>query len=142
MVVDWCTNELNVEGKSLEERNCIFSLYFLEDNCEFLIRDLVNEVSLELNNDVITSEDRAESVTLVAEEAEAITLEDNGVVETGLNRCLRGHDSEVLHILETLVLDLNLEGEGLGLRVDFGGAYLLEFDLGLQLLNSLLNERV
>jgi len=131
-----------MEGQSLEERHGILALDFLEHNSELVIGDLLDEVTLELNNDMVSGEDRAESVTLVSKETEAVAFLDDGVVEASLYRCLSRHDSEVKHILKTLVADLDSEGEGLGLGIDVSRADLLELNLGLKLLDGLLDDGV
>ena len=139
--VGWIEN-FNVESQSLEERNRIFSLYFLENDCEFVVRDLINEVTLELNDHVVSREDGAERISRIAKEAESITFLDDRVVKTSLNRRLRGHNGEVEHIFEALVADLDREGESLGVWVDNGGTHLLEFNLCLQLLDRFLYDGI
>ena len=47
-----------------------------------------------------------------------------------------------MHVLQALVFNLDRKGEGLGLGVDVGRTHLLELNLGLKLLNGLLNHRV
>ena len=135
-------NNVGMEGQSLEERHGILALDFLEHNSELVIGDLLDEVTLELNNNMVSGEDGAESVTLVAKETEAVAFLDDGVVEACLYRCLSRHDSEVKHILKTLVADLDSEGEGLGLGIDVSRADLLELNLGLKLLDGLLDDGV
>ena len=132
----------DVEGKRLEEGDSILTAHLFQNHSEFVIRDLIYEVTLELDNDVVTSEHRAECVALAAKEAEPVTFHDDWVVETSFNRGLCRHDGEVGHVLKSLVPNLNGKGEGLGLGVDLCRAYLLELNLRLQLLNSLLNEWV
>ena len=131
-----------VEGQSLEQWDGVLTSHLLENNCEFVIGDLINEMALELNHDVITGKNWAESVALSAKEAEAVTLHNDGVVESCLNGSLCRHDGEVLHVFETLVSDFNSKSEGLCLRIDVGGADLFELDLWLELLDSLLDVRV
>ena len=134
----WVQN-VDMESQSLEERHAIFALNLLENDSELVIGDLLNEVTLELNNNVVSGEDRAECVTFVAEETEAVAFLDDRVVKASLNRGLSRHDGEVFHIRKTLVADLDSEGECLGLRVDVSGSDLLELNLGLKLLDGLLD---
>jgi len=135
-------NDVNVEGQSLEERHGVLATHFLEHNSEFIVGNLVNKVALELYNDMVTSENRAESVALVAEEAEAVALEDQWVIEASFYGCLSTHDGEVEHVLETLVANLYSKSESLVFWVDTGRSNLLELNLCLQLFNGLFNDRV
>ena len=135
-------HDVDLEGQGLEERHRVLATHFFEDHSEFVVRDFIDEMALELYNDVVTSENGAESVALVSEEAEAVAFKDDGVIETCLDRGLSAHDREVKHVFQALVANFDREGEGLGLGVHRGRSYLLEFDLGLQFLNSLLNDRV
>ena len=135
-------HDINVEGKRLEKWNSILTAHFLQHDSELVVGDLTDEVALELNNNVISGKDWAESVALLAEEAEAIAFADEWVVEAGFHARLRRHNCEVFHVLETLVADLNCESEGLCLRVYISWSYLLKLNLGIKLLDSLLNYRV
>lgn len=84
VVQDWRTNQCDVEGERLEERNSVLTLHFLENHSEFVLGDFVDEVALELDDNAVASEQGAESVPLVSKEAEAVALEDEWVVETSL----------------------------------------------------------
>jgi len=135
-------NDIDVEGQSLEERNSILATHLLQNHSEFVIRDLLDKVALELHNNVISSENGAESIALLPEEAEAVAFKNERVVEAGLNARLCRHDREVFHVLETLVANLNCEGEGLRFGVHISGTDLLELNLCQQLLNRLLDDRI
>ena len=77
-----------MECECLEEGHSIFAFNFLQHNSKLIIRDLINEVALELDDDVVTGEHRAESITLVAEEAESIAFLDDWIIKSGLDGCL------------------------------------------------------
>ena len=74
-----------MECERLEEWHSIFAFNFLQHNCELIIRDFIYKVSLELDDDVVTGKDRAERITLVAEEAESISLLDDWIIKSGLD---------------------------------------------------------
>ena len=78
----------DMECERLEERHSILAFNFLQHDCELIIGDLIYEVALELDDDVVTCEHRAESISLVAEEAKSITFLDDWVIESGFDRCL------------------------------------------------------
>jgi len=75
----------DVEGQSLEERHSVLTFDLLEHHGELVSGDLFNEVALELDNDVVTGKNRAESVAPVAEETKSIALKDQRVVEACFN---------------------------------------------------------
>ena len=77
-----------MECERLEERHSIFSFDFLQHNSKLIIRDLVHEVALELDDDVVSGEHRAESISLIAEEAESVAFLDDWIIKSGLDRCL------------------------------------------------------
>ena len=77
-----------MECESLEEGYSVLAFYFLQHNSELIIGDLIYEVALELDNDVVSGEHRAESISLITEEAESISLYDEWIIESGLDRCL------------------------------------------------------
>ena len=79
---------VDVESESLEKRNTVFALHFLEHNREFVIGQLVDKVTLEFDDDVISSKHWAESVTLGAKEAEPVPFEDQRIIKSRLNGCL------------------------------------------------------
>ena len=133
---------IDMESQSLEERHCVLTTNLLENDGELVIGDLIDEVTLELNNDVISSEHRTEGVALLSEETEAVAFADKGIIKPSFNTCLSGHDGEIFHVLETLVANLNSECESLCLGINISRADLLKFNLRLQLLNCLLNDRV
>jgi len=135
-------HNFDVECQCLEEWNSVLASHFLEDNCEFVIGDLVDEVSLELNDDMVTSKHGTERVTLIAKEAEAVAFQDQRIIKACLNRSLCTHNCKVKHVFQALVADFDCEGEGLGCGVDGGWSDLFELYLGLQFLNSLLNDWV
>ena len=141
-VEDGSPNCLDVESKGLEERHRVLTLDLLEHDSELVVGNFFDKVTLELDDDVVTGEDRAESVPLVAEETKAVAFQNDGVIKPGFNGCLSRHNREVRHVFESLVADLHLESELVGVRVDFGWSHLLKFDFGLQLLNSFLDHRV
>ena len=136
------SDSFNVESQGLEERHSVLTLHLLKDDGEFVVRDLLDEVTLELHDDVVTGKDGAESVALSAEETESIAFKDEWVVETGLNGRLSRHNREVGHVLESFIANLDLEGELFGVGVDLSRSHLLELELRLQLLDSLLDHRV
>ena len=47
-----------------------------------------------------------------------------------------------MHVLQALVFNLDSECEGLGLGIDVSRTHLLELNLGLELLDGLLDHRV
>ena len=69
----WC-NEVDMECERLEEGYSIFAFYFLQHDSELIIGDLIYEVALELDNDVVTGEHRAERIALISEEAESVAF--------------------------------------------------------------------
>lgn len=73
-----------MESQSLEKRYSVFTTDLLENDGEFVVGDFINKVTLELDNDVVSGEDGAEGVTLVAEEAKAVSLKDQRVVKPSL----------------------------------------------------------
>ena len=77
-----------MECERLEERHSIFAFNFLQHNSKLIIRDLIYEVTLELDDDVVSSEHRAESISLIAEEAESVALLDDWIIKSGLDGCL------------------------------------------------------
>ena len=77
-----------MECERLEERHSIFSFNFLQHNSKLIIRDLINEVALELDDDVVSGEHWAESISLIAEEAESVALLDDWIIKSGLDGCL------------------------------------------------------
>ena len=77
-----------MECECLEERHCIFSFNFLQHNSKLIIRDLIYEVALELDDDVVSGEHRAESISLIAKEAESVAFLDDWIIESGLDRRL------------------------------------------------------
>jgi hypothetical protein len=79
---------LNFECQSLEKRYTILSFDFLKDNRKLFRRDLGNKVTLEHYNHMITGKNRAESVALIAEEAESVALENFRLVEMRFSRGL------------------------------------------------------
>ncbi len=135
-------HECDVESQSLEKRNRILATHFLQDDSELVFGNFIDEVALELDNHVVTSKDRAESVALVAKEAESVAFHHDGVVEACLDGGLGAHNREVCHILQAFVLDFNSESEGFSLRVDISRSDLLELNFGLQLLNRFLDNWV
>ena len=78
-------DDIDVERQRLEKWHCVFSFNLLQYDSELVVGDLVYEVALELHNDVVSGEDRAERVALLPEEAEAVALEDQRVVEASLH---------------------------------------------------------
>ena len=78
-------DDIDVERQRLEKWHSVFSFNLLQYDSELVVGDLVYEVALELHNDVVSGEDRAESVALLPEEAEAVALEDQRVVEASLH---------------------------------------------------------
>ena len=132
----------DVEGQSLEERHSVLTLDLLEHDSELVCGDLLHKVTLELNDDVVTGKNRAESVALVAEETKSVAFEDQRVVETCFDGGLGRHNSEVVHVFETLVSDLNGKGESLSDLVNLGGANLFELNLRLKFFYSLLDHGV
>ena len=79
---------VDVESESLEKRNTVFALHFLEHNREFVIGQLVDKVTLESDDHVVPSKHWAKSVTLGTEEAESVPFKDQRIVESCLNRSL------------------------------------------------------
>ena len=77
-----------MECERLEERHSIFSFNFLQHDSKLIIRDLIYEVALELDDDVVSGEHRAESISLIAEEAESVALLDDWIIKSGLDGCL------------------------------------------------------
>ena len=77
-----------MECERLEERNSIFAFNFLQHNSKLIIRDLIYEVALELDDDVVSGEHRAESISLIAEEAESVAFLDDWIIKSGLDGCL------------------------------------------------------
>ena len=77
-----------MERERLEEGHSIFAFNFLQHDSKLIIRDLIYEVALELDDDVVSGEHRAESISLIAEEAESIAFLDDWVIESGLDGCL------------------------------------------------------
>ena len=69
-------NNIDMESKSLEKGYSILTTNLLENNSELVIRDLLNKMTLELHNHVVSCEDGTESISLVAEETESVTLKD------------------------------------------------------------------
>ena len=135
-------NNIDMESKSLEKGYSILTTNLLENNSELVVRDFLNEMTLELHNHMVSCEDGTESVSLVAEETESVTLKDQRIVKSGLNGCLSAHNSEVKHVLKSLVADLYREGESLSLGVDLSGSNLLELNLGVELLDCLLDDGI
>ena len=64
----------DMECERLEERNRVLAFHFLEHDGELVVGDLVYEVALELDNDVVTGEHRAERIALTPEEAESVAF--------------------------------------------------------------------
>ena len=135
-------NNIDMESKCLEKGYSILTTNLLENNSELVVRDLLNEMTLELHNHVVSCEDGTESVSLIAEETESVTLKNQRIVKSGLNGCLSAHNSEVKHVLKSLVADLYREGESLCLGVDLCGSNLLELNLGVELLDCLLDDGI
>ena len=77
-------HNFDMESQSLEKRYSVFTTDLLENDGEFVVGDFINKVTLELDNDVVSGEDGAEGVTLVAEEAKAVSLKDQRVVKPSL----------------------------------------------------------
>ena len=77
-----------MECERLEQGHSIFAFNFLQHNSKLIIRDLIYEVALELDDNVVTGEHRAESISLVPEEAESIALLDDWIIKSGLDGCL------------------------------------------------------
>ena len=82
-------HSIDMEGQCLEERDGILTAYLLEHDSELVVRDLIDEVSLELNNDVVSGENGAECVALLSEETEAVAFADEWVIEAGFDTRLR-----------------------------------------------------
>ena len=78
-------DDIDVESECLEKWHGVFSFNLLQYDSELVVGDLIYEVALELHNDVVSGEDRAERVALLPEEAEAVALEDQRVVEASLH---------------------------------------------------------
>ena len=82
-------HSIDMEGQCLEERDGILTAHLLEHDSELVVRDLIDEVSLELNNDVVSGENGAECVALLSEETEAVAFADEWVIEAGFDTRLR-----------------------------------------------------
>ena len=135
-------HNVDMESQSLEKRHSVFATHLLEHNSELVIGDLVDEVTLELNLYVVSTEHGAERVALRSEEAEAVALKNGWVVKSSLHRRLRTHNREIKHVFHTLVVNLYSEGEGFCVRVNCSEANLLKFNPRLEFLNSFLEDGV
>ena len=75
----------HVECQRLEQGHRLFTADLLEHHSEFVVWKLVHKVTLEPYEDVVASEDGAESEAFLAEETEAVPFDDVRFVELGLN---------------------------------------------------------
>ena len=78
-------DDIDVESECLEKWHGVFSFNLLQYDGKFVVGNLVNEVALELHNDVVSGEDRAECVALLSKEAEAVALENQRIVEASFH---------------------------------------------------------
>ena len=78
-------DRVHVKCQRLEQGHRLLTADLLEHHSELVIRKLVHKVTLEPDEDVVASEDGAESEALLAEETEAVTFDDVRFVELGLN---------------------------------------------------------
>ena len=85
MAKSGCLFGNDFKGESLEEGHCILSLDLLENHSEFVLGNLVDEVTAELNSDRVSGEDWREGVPLCSKETESIALHDKRVVKDGFH---------------------------------------------------------
>ena len=83
-LASWVHN-VYLERQGLEERYSVLATHLFEDNSEFIIWNFIDKMSLELYNNMITSEDGTEGVALITKEAEAVAFKDNRIIKASLN---------------------------------------------------------